>query len=133
DLTTETPFEDSVTDDLTSKIHGFETNDVDKDDLVNTIDVHDEEESDEENKVFNYLTTIRKIAYTEQKQNPRQKYGFGLGYTKKALDYAFRANNIDNFINYLEKFIEKTKVELDKLKENNNINYIGDIEDLIRI
>ncbi|CAG8744405.1 17600_t:CDS:1, partial [Gigaspora rosea] len=80
---------------------------------------------------FNYLTTIRKIAYTEQMQNLRQKYSFGLGYTKKAFDYTIRANNVNDFINYLERFIEKTKVELDKLKENNNINYIEDIEDPI--
>ncbi|CAG8809648.1 4742_t:CDS:2, partial [Gigaspora rosea] len=63
----ETSFEDSITDDLTSKIHSFETNNVNskttethpysflannesEDNLVNTIDVHDEKKSDKENE-----------------------------------------------------------------------------------
>ncbi|CAG8530594.1 9814_t:CDS:2, partial [Gigaspora rosea] len=156
DLTTETPFEDSVTDGMTSKIHGFETNnfdsittethpysflannestslDIQTHSSIPTYQIVDNRLSQRHSQplAFNYLATIRKIAYTEQKQNPRQKYGFGLGYAKKALDYAIRANIVDDFINYLERFIEKTNIELDKPKENNNINYLEDIEDPI--
>ncbi|CAG8577223.1 10757_t:CDS:2, partial [Racocetra fulgida] len=42
-----------------------------------------------------------------------EKYGFGMGHAKKALDYAIRANKVDKFVEYLKKFIEETKGELD--------------------
>ncbi|CAG8523624.1 7260_t:CDS:1 [Gigaspora rosea] len=47
-----------------------------------------------------------------------------MGYAKKALDYAFRADNVDEFVNYLEKFIERTKAEIDEESTENVI--IGD-------
>ncbi|CAG8836544.1 8503_t:CDS:2, partial [Gigaspora margarita] len=51
---------------------------------------------------FNNLENIRETVYVEHKQSPKQKYGLGIGYAKKALDYAIRADNVDEFINYLE-------------------------------
>ncbi|CAG8485890.1 14238_t:CDS:2, partial [Gigaspora margarita] len=35
-------------------------------------------------------------------------------YAKKALDYAIWANKVDEFINYLERFIKIIKDDLDK-------------------
>ncbi|CAG8833448.1 40629_t:CDS:2 [Gigaspora margarita] len=64
--------------------------------------------------LFGHLTDIRKIAIAKQKQTPKQKYGLGMGYTKKALNYAIWANKVSEFVNYLETFIEEAKVELDK-------------------
>ncbi|CAG8529636.1 22357_t:CDS:2 [Gigaspora rosea] len=47
-----------------------------------------------------------------------------MGYAKKALDYAIRADNVDKFVNYLEKFIERTKAKIDEESTENVI--IGD-------
>ncbi|CAG8846377.1 49_t:CDS:1, partial [Gigaspora margarita] len=38
--------------------------------------------------LFNHLTKIREIVYIDHKQSPKQKYSFGMGYAKKALNYA---------------------------------------------
>ncbi|CAG8698836.1 13082_t:CDS:1, partial [Gigaspora rosea] len=40
-----------------------------------------------------------------------------MGHAKKELDYAVWANNVDELVSCLEKFIEKTKVELEKQQE----------------
>ncbi|CAG8761209.1 23681_t:CDS:1, partial [Gigaspora rosea] len=45
-----------------------------------------------------------------------------------ALDYAIQADNVDEFINYLEKFIERMKAEIDKKSTENVI-----ISDPIRV
>ncbi|CAG8759415.1 3145_t:CDS:1, partial [Racocetra fulgida] len=52
---------------------------------------------------------------------PKQKYGFKIGYAKKALDYTIQADKVDEFVNYLERFIEDTKNELDKRQDVMNI------------
>ncbi|CAG8773044.1 15470_t:CDS:1, partial [Racocetra fulgida] len=63
--------------------------------------------------LFNHLSKIRKTECIKQKPGPKQKYGFRMGYAKKALDYTIRVNKVDELVNYLEKFIEDTKCELD--------------------
>ncbi|RIB26090.1 hypothetical protein C2G38_2030517 [Gigaspora rosea] len=73
---------------------------------------------------FNHLENIRETVYVEHKRSPKQKYGLGMGYAKKALDYAIRADNVDKFVNYLEKFIERTKAKIDEESTENVI--IGD-------
>ncbi|CAG8680538.1 4395_t:CDS:2, partial [Gigaspora margarita] len=47
---------------------------------------------------------IRETVYIEYKRSPKQKYGLGMGYAKKALDYTIRADN----------FIERMKAEIDE-------------------
>ncbi|CAG8595120.1 17519_t:CDS:2, partial [Gigaspora rosea] len=37
-----------------------------------------------------------------------------MSHAKKALDYTIRADNVNELVDYLERFIEKTKSELDK-------------------
>ncbi|CAG8642797.1 23463_t:CDS:1, partial [Gigaspora rosea] len=49
-----------------------------------------------------------------------------MGYAKKALDYAIRADKVDEFVNYLERFIETIKSDLNKQQEN-----ICNVENLI--
>ena len=51
-------------------------------------------------------------------QGPKQKFGFGMGYAKKALDYAIRANKLNEFVSQLESFIEKAREELSSNQEN---------------
>jgi hypothetical protein len=60
--------------------------------------------------LFNHIANFRQLANVEQKRGPKQKYGFGMSYAKKALDYAIRADKVDNFVDLLEVFIEDTKV-----------------------
>ncbi|CAG8534264.1 3683_t:CDS:2, partial [Gigaspora rosea] len=45
-------------------------------------------------------------------------------YAKKALDYAIRVDNVDKFVSYLEKFIERMKADIDE--ESNENVIIGD-------
>ncbi|CAG8602503.1 4409_t:CDS:2 [Racocetra fulgida] len=47
-----------------------------------------------------------------QLRDPKQQFGFGMGYAKKALDYAIRADKMNELVNQLDKFIDKTKEEL---------------------
>ncbi|CAG8701366.1 4496_t:CDS:1, partial [Gigaspora rosea] len=49
-----------------------------------------------------------------------------MGYTKKALNYAVRADNVDELVSYLERFIEKMKIELDEQQESVENTIIGD-------
>ena len=58
---------------------------------------------------FQYLAKIREVPNILQLQNPKQKFGFGMGYAKKALNYAIRANKMDEFVNQMEHFIKKQK------------------------
>ncbi|CAG8842516.1 1599_t:CDS:2, partial [Gigaspora margarita] len=69
---------------------------------------------------FNCLINIRKTACVEQKRNSKQKYGFGMGYAKKVLDYAIQADKVNKFVNYLGRFIETIKSDLDKQQENDS-------------
>ncbi|CAG8609669.1 5483_t:CDS:2, partial [Racocetra fulgida] len=70
------------------------------------------------------FSSLIKTNYSEQKQSLKQKYGFGIGYTKKALDYAVWTDNVDELVSYLEKFIEKAKLELNKQEKNDNVENI---------
>ncbi|CAG8834311.1 22262_t:CDS:2, partial [Gigaspora margarita] len=65
-----------------------------------------------------HLVKIRQAPNIVQLQGPKQKFRFGMGYAKKALDYAIRADKIDELVNQLENFIEKTKKELFNNQEN---------------
>ncbi|CAG8755374.1 20271_t:CDS:1, partial [Gigaspora rosea] len=49
-----------------------------------------------------------------------------MGYAKKALDLAIRANNVDEFVNEMERFIENTKKNMHNQDENINPMDIGD-------
>ncbi|GES75259.1 hypothetical protein GLOIN_2v1476734 [Rhizophagus clarus] len=49
---------------------------------------------------------------------PKQKYGFGMGYAKKALDLAIRTDKVDEFVDQVKCFIENTKAELSEQQEN---------------
>ncbi|CAG8815315.1 19112_t:CDS:1, partial [Gigaspora rosea] len=55
-----------------------------------------------------------------------------MGYAKKALDLAICANKVDEFVNEIEHFIEKTKKSVSDQEENVNLSYIGDVEDPLR-
>ncbi|CAG8796384.1 9455_t:CDS:1, partial [Gigaspora rosea] len=75
--------------------------------------------------LFNHLKTIR-TSYTQEKQNSKQKYGYGMSHAKKALDYAIRADNVNELVDYLERFIEKTKSELDKQQ-----NHVENVKNMV--
>src|SRR5438045_1173860 len=61
---------------------------------------------------FQYLAKIWEVPNILQLQNPKQKFGFGMGYAKKALNYAIQADKMDEFVNQMKYFIEKTKKDL---------------------
>ena len=61
-----------------------------------------------------------------QLQGPKQKYGFGMGYAKKALDLAIRTDKVNEFVNQVKCFIEDTKAELSEQGENIALMHIGD-------
>ncbi|CAG8792928.1 15940_t:CDS:2, partial [Cetraspora pellucida] len=82
---------------------------------------------------FNHLVNIRKTTHIVQKQNPKQKYSFRIGYAKKALNYAVQINKVDKFINYLEKFIKIMKSDLERQQENINDDEYLDIDDPIYV
>ncbi|CAG8847474.1 13872_t:CDS:2, partial [Gigaspora margarita] len=71
-----------------------------------------------------YLVKIRQVPNIVQLQGPKQKFGYGIEYTKKALDYAICADKIDELVNQLEKFIKNTKKELFIYQENDSNNDI---------
>lgn len=75
---------------------------------------------------FQHLTNIRKTPNIVQPQGPKQKYGFGMGYAKKALDLAIQADKVDEFVNQVEYFIESVKAELSNQQENGIFMHIGD-------
>ncbi len=61
---------------------------------------------------FQYLANFRQTPNVVQLQGSKQKYGFGMGYAKKALDLTIRIDKIDKFVNQIECFIESIKKEL---------------------
>ena len=73
---------------------------------------------------FQLLANFRQTPNIVQPQGPKQKYGFGMGYAKKALDLAIRVDKVDEFVNQLEYFIESVKAELSDQQENSM--HIGD-------
>ncbi|CAG8843697.1 40117_t:CDS:1, partial [Gigaspora margarita] len=66
---------------------------------------------------------FKQIHNVEQLQEPKQKYGFGMGYAKKALDLAMRANKVEEFVSHLKNFIEVTKNDL--FNRQNNASFIS--------
>jgi hypothetical protein len=48
-----------------------------------------------------------------------------MGYAKKALDLAIRADKVDEFVDQIEYFIESIKVELSNQQENGIFMHIG--------
>ncbi|PKY61295.1 hypothetical protein RhiirA4_486082 [Rhizophagus irregularis] len=75
---------------------------------------------------FQHLANFRQTPNIVQLQGPKQKYGFGMGYAKKALDLAIRTDKVDEFVNQVKCFIENTKVELSEHQENIVSMHIGD-------
>ncbi|CAG8806409.1 2622_t:CDS:2, partial [Racocetra fulgida] len=53
---------------------------------------------------FQQLARFRKTSNTEHPQGPKQKYGFGMGHAKKALDLAIRVDKVEEFVSYIERF-----------------------------
>jgi len=74
--------------------------------------------------LFQHLERIRQTSNIVQLQGPKQKFGFGMSYAKKALNYAIRADKVNEFVSHLQSFIQKTKEELSDSQENND-NIIG--------
>ncbi|CAB4438645.1 unnamed protein product [Rhizophagus irregularis] len=62
-----------------------------------------------------------------QLQGPKQKYGFGMGYAKKALDLAIQTDKVNEFVDQVKCFIENTKAELSEQQENLTSMHIGDL------
>ncbi|CAG8841491.1 27754_t:CDS:2, partial [Gigaspora margarita] len=54
----------------------------------------------------------------KQLQGPKQKYGFRMGYAKKALDLAIRADKVEEFVSNLKNFIEVMKSDLFSTQDN---------------
>ncbi|CAB4415942.1 unnamed protein product [Rhizophagus irregularis] len=84
-----------------------------------------------ENIPYNSIQQVWKVTRhrgqkSEPQYGPKQKYGFGMGYAKKALDLAIRTDKVDEFVNQVKCFIENTKVELSEHQENIVSMHIGD-------
>ena len=58
-------------------------------------ELHDELEQPLPQLSFQYLANFRQTSNVIQLQGPKQKYGFGMGYAKKALDLAIRTDKVD--------------------------------------
>ncbi|CAG8787186.1 19004_t:CDS:2, partial [Cetraspora pellucida] len=52
-----------------------------------------------QNCVQEHLVRFKQTPNVVQSHGPKQRYGFGMGYVKKALDLAIRANKVDDFVN----------------------------------
>jgi hypothetical protein len=48
---------------------------------------------------FQHLANFRQIPKVIQLQGLKQKYGFDMGYVKKAFDLAIRTDKVDEFVN----------------------------------
>ena len=75
---------------------------------------------------FQHLANFRQTPNIVQPQGPKQKYGFGMGYAKKALDLAIRVDKVDEFVDQIEYFIKSVKAELSGQQENGISMQIGD-------
>jgi len=76
---------------------------------------------------FQHLVNFRQTPNVVQLQGPKQKYGYGMGYAKKALDLAVRTDKVDEFVDQVKYFIDNTKVELSEQQENIVFMHIGDL------
>ncbi len=89
-------------------------------------ELHDELEQPLPQLSFQHLANFRQTPNVVQLQGPKQKYGFGMGYAKKALDLAIRTDKVDEFVNQVKFFIESTKAELSEQEENRVSMHISD-------
>ena len=89
-------------------------------------ELHDELEQSLPHLSFQHFANFRQIPNVIQLQGFKQKYGFGMGYAKKALDLAIRTDKVDEFVNQVKFFIESTKAELSEQEENRVSMHISD-------
>ncbi|UZO09122.1 uncharacterized protein OCT59_029359 [Rhizophagus irregularis] len=97
--------------------------------LLNDVLFHNEENilaDESEQPSFQHLMNFRQTPNVVQLQDPKQKYGFGMGYAKKALDLAVQTDKVDEFVDQVKYFIENTKAELSEQQENLTSMHIGD-------
>ncbi|PKY32810.1 hypothetical protein RhiirB3_493101 [Rhizophagus irregularis] len=95
----------------------------------NIVLFHNEENilaDESEQPSFQHLMNFRQTPNVVQLQDPKQKYGFGMGYAKKALDLAVQTDKVDEFVDQVKYFIENTKAELSEQQENLTSMHIGD-------
>ncbi|GET03828.1 hypothetical protein GLOIN_2v1487031 [Rhizophagus clarus] len=76
---------------------------------------------------FQHLMNFRQTPNVIQVQGPKQKYRFGMGYAKKALDLAIQTDKVDEFVDQVKCFIKNTKAELSKQQENVISMHISDL------
>ncbi|CAG8622557.1 5945_t:CDS:10, partial [Cetraspora pellucida] len=58
---------------------------------------------------FQHLVRFKQTSNVVQSHGPKQRYRFGMEYAKKPLDLAIHANKVDDFVNEIERFIEKLR------------------------
>ena len=95
--------------------------------VYNNIGESDELEQPLPQLSFQYLANFRQTPNVIQLQGPKQRYGFGMGYAKKAFDLAIRTDKVDEFVNQVKCFIQSTKAELSEQEENRVSIRIGDL------
>ncbi|CAG8835486.1 18306_t:CDS:2, partial [Gigaspora margarita] len=78
-----------------------------------------------------HLIRFKQTPNIVQLHGPKQKYGFGMGYAKKALDLAIRTNKVNDLVNELERFIEKTKNDIDQDQDQDDNDSAG-VQDPLR-
>ncbi|RIA81225.1 hypothetical protein C1645_837337 [Glomus cerebriforme] len=66
---------------------------------------------------FQHLANFRQTLNVIQPQDLKQKYGFCMGYTKKILDLAIRADKVNEFVNQIKYFIKNIKSMDNYVKE----------------
>ncbi|CAG8652131.1 40737_t:CDS:1 [Gigaspora margarita] len=71
--------------------------------------------------MFQHLVKFKPTHNVKQLQGPKQRYGLGMGYTKKALDLAFRADRVEKFVSHLKNFIEVAKTDLFSMQDSTSI------------
>ncbi|UZO22785.1 uncharacterized protein OCT59_015135 [Rhizophagus irregularis] len=76
---------------------------------------------------FQHLANFRQTPNIVQPRGPKQKYGFGMGYAKKALDLAIWADKVDEFVNQIEYFIESVKYKSCGEPQKKKVRRIQDI------
>ncbi|CAB4438642.1 unnamed protein product [Rhizophagus irregularis] len=90
-------------------------------------DIEENKLSDEsEQSSFQHFMNFRQTPNVVQLQGPKQKYGFGMKYAKKALDLAIQTDKVNEFVDQVKCFIENTKAELSEQQENLTSIHIGD-------
>ncbi|CAG8780825.1 44200_t:CDS:2, partial [Gigaspora margarita] len=123
----ETDYEASYTDIETyneASGEGIETVDEAQPEDMNE-EVYDSDSHDKKQEKILVLNT-EQMPNIEQLQGPKQKYGLGMGYAKKALDLAIWINKIEEFVSHLKNFIEEAKDDLFSTQNNAEHILVGD-------